>query len=316
MDGEREGGWDRAGMTPRKAGTMDGPIIDAHHHIWELARIPWLSGPPAPRIFGEYTALRRDVLAREFVETVRRRGVVQSVYIQLNVAPGEEVAEVAWVKAQAAAEGFPMAVVGFADLSSPEVAAVLDRELAAGPIVGIRQQLHWHETPLYRFAPRPDVMHDAAWRRGLAEVARRGLTFDLQVFPGQMRDAERLVRDFPDTRFILQHAGMLVDRSPSGWAEWRAGMRALAACPNVVSKLSGLGTFERACSVELWKPVVEETLAIFGPHRCLFGSNWPIEMIWTSYDQILDVMLECLSGLSSPERRAVLHDVARETYGL
>jgi predicted TIM-barrel fold metal-dependent hydrolase len=291
-------------------------IIDAHHHIWALARVPWLLGPPVPRIFGEYGALRRDYGAAEFVETVRRRGVVQSVYIQLNVAPDEEVAEVEWVKAQATEQGFPMAIVGYADLSRPDVAVVLDRQMALGPIVGIRQQLHWHEKPLYRFAARPDIMNDAPWRAGLAEVTRRGLTFDLQIFPGQMADALRLVQDFPETRFILEHAGMLQDRSPEGWAQWRAGMRALAGCPNIVSKLSGLGTFERACSVDLWKPVVEETLAIFGPERCLYGSNYPIEMLWTSYDQLLDVMLECLSGLTGAERRSVLHDTAKAIYRL
>ncbi|WP_424137261.1 amidohydrolase family protein [Roseomonas chloroacetimidivorans] len=291
-------------------------IIDAHHHIWALARVPWLLGPPVPRIFGEYGALRRDYGAAEFVETVRRRGVVQSVYIQLNVAPDEEVAEVEWVKAQATEQGFPMAIVGYADLSRPDVAVVLDRQMALGPIAGIRQQLHWHEKPLYRFAARPDIMNDAPWRAGLAEVTRRGLTFDLQIFPGQMADALQLVQDFPETRFILEHAGMLQDRSPEGWAQWRAGMRALAGCPNIVSKVSGLGTFERACSVDLWKPVVEETLAIFGPERCLYGSNYPIEMLWTSYDQLLDVMLQCLSGLTGAERRSVLHDTAKAIYRL
>ena len=294
---------------------MDQPVIDAHHHIWDLARVPWLSGPPVPRIFGEYAALRRDHGAAEFVAAARRRGVVGSVYIQINVAPGDEVAEVEWVRAQAVPD-FPMGIVAFADLSAPDVADVLDRQMAAGPIAGIRQQLHWHGKPLYRFAARPDVMDDPAWRAGLAEVTRRGLAFDLQVFPGQMQAALRLLRDFPETRFILEHAGMLEDRSPEGWAQWRAGMRALAGCPNIVSKLSGLGTFERACSVALWRPVVRETLATFGPARCLFGSNWPIETLWTTYDALLDVMLECLSDLSGAERRLVLHDVARATYRL
>ena len=292
------------------------PIIDAHHHIWELARIPWLNGPMQPRIFGEYSALRRDYLGAEFAGILRRRGVVQSVYIQLNVAPGEEVEEVAWVRAQAEANAFPMAVVAYADLSSPDLPAVLDREMAAGPIVGIRQQLHWHEKPLYRFAPRPDVMKDAAWQAGLRELTRRGLTFDLQIFPSQMADAVQLLKEHPEQRFILEHAGMLEDRSPEGWSQWRRGMQALAACPNLLCKLSGLGTFPRECSTRLWRPVVEETLAIFGPSRCLFGSNWPIEMLWTSYDALLDTMLECLSGLDGAERQLVMHDVAKATYRL
>lgn len=145
---------------------------------------------------------------------------------------------------------------------------------------------------------------------------RRKLSFDLQVFTSQMADAAELARAFPQTLFILQHAGMLKDRSPEGWQAWRTGMRQLAACPNVVSKLSGLGTFEHVCSVELWKPVVLETLDIFGATRCVFGSNWPIETLWTDYAAIIDTMRHCLVGLTKEERAAVLHDNALSVYRL
>jgi predicted TIM-barrel fold metal-dependent hydrolase len=153
-------------------------------------------------------------------------------------------------------------------------------------------------------------------RRGLAEIGRRGLLFELQVFAPQMQDAATLAAAFPETTFVLLHAGMLEDRSDSGWAAWRHGMRLLAACPNVVTKLSGLGTFVRACSVPLWRPVVEETLALFGPARCLFGSNFPIESLWTDYATLVDVSRACLAGCTDAERRAVLHDNAMRLYRL
>jgi predicted TIM-barrel fold metal-dependent hydrolase len=114
--------------------------------------------------------------------------------VQVNVAPGKEVDEVAWVQSVADDHGFPHAITAFADLSSPTVADTLDRELAAGKTRAIRQQLHWHEKPLYRFASRPDVMNDRAWRKGLDEVRRRGLMFELQVFAGQMPDARCQMR--------------------------------------------------------------------------------------------------------------------------
>jgi predicted TIM-barrel fold metal-dependent hydrolase len=93
-------------------------------------------------------------------------------------------------------------------------------------------------------------------------------------------------------------------------------MRELAACPNLMVKLSGLGTFVRACSVELWRPVVEQTVELFTPQRCIFGSNYPIESLWTGYAQIIETMQECLAGLSSGERRLVLHDNAARFYRL
>jgi predicted TIM-barrel fold metal-dependent hydrolase len=291
-------------------------VIDAHHHIWRVKEVPWLAGPPVPRIFGDYAALRQDYPVGEFIKDVAPHGVVKSVYMQINVAPGREVDEVEWVQSVAEANGFPHGIVGYADLAAPDVAQTLDREMACANLRGIRQQLHWHEKPLYRFAARPDLMNDAAWQAGLRELEARGLVFELQVFASQMDDAAKLARKFPGVTFVLLHAGMLEDRSPAGWALWRAGMHKLAACGNVCVKLSGLGTFAHECSVALWQPVVKETLAMFGAERCIYGSNYPIEKLWTTYDRIIAVMRECTADLAAPARRAVFHDNARRIYRL
>jgi predicted TIM-barrel fold metal-dependent hydrolase len=291
-------------------------IIDAHHHVWRAARVPWLRGPMQPRIFGEYAAIRRDYLPEEYLADAEPHGVVKSVFVQVNVAPGDEVEEAAWVQSIGDAHGFPHGIVAYADLADPRVAATLDREQVHSRVRGIRQQLHHHANPLYCFAPRPDIMNDQAFRNGMAELAARGLVFELQVFASQMRDAARLARDFPQVTFVLLHAGMLEDRGADGWKRWQDGMRLLAACPNVCVKLSGLGTFTRTCSVEQWKPVIDETLAIFGPARCLFGSNFPIEKLWTNYGELIGVMKNCLAGLSPQDRRAVFHDNAARIYHL
>ena len=81
-------------------------------------------------------------------------------------------------------------------------------------------------------------------------------------------------------------------------------------------KLSGLGTFARASSVDLWSPVIRETVELFGPERCMFGSNFPIEKLWTTYAEVVRVINECVAGLSAGEQRAVLHDTASRLYGL
>lgn len=295
---------------------MPDAIIDAHHHIWRLSETPWLQGPPVPRIFGAYDAIRRDYAIADYLADAKPSGVVKSVFVQVNVAPGKEVDEAAWVQSVADVNGFPHAITAYADLASPSVADTLDRELACRNMRAIRQQLHWHEKPLYRFAPKPDVMNDKAWRKGLDEVRRRGLMFELQVFASQMPDAVKLVRDYADVTLILLHAGMLEDRSEAGWALWRAGMKQLAACPNVVVKLSGLGTFDRACSAERWRPVIEATIDLFGPDRCMFGSNFPIEKLWTDYASLVATFRASLARFTPAEQRAVLHDTAARLYKL
>src|SRR5207253_3995551 len=170
--------------------------------------------------------------------------------------------------------------------------------------------------PAYRFAPTPDGMLDPAWQRGLRQVAARDLLFELQVFPGQYAHALRLVDAFPDLTFVLLHAGMLEDRSREGWATWRSGLRRFAERQNVYLKLSGLGTFTRRCDESGWRPVVERAVEAFGPSRCMFGSNFPIEKLWTTYGALVEVFGACIAGCGAAERREILHDVAARVYRL
>lgn len=291
-------------------------IVDAHHHIWRRADLAWLSGPLQPRIFGPYEAIRRDYPIEEYLSDALPAAVTKSIYVQTNWPPGEELKEAAWVQSVGDRHGFPHAFVGYADLQSANVEATLEAMTAHSDLRGIRQQLHWHERGEYRFATRPDLMNDPGWRRGLRRVAKLNLVFELQVFAGQMADAARLTRDFSDLTFVLLHAGMLEDTSEAGWAQWRAGMRLLADCPNVVVKLSGLGTFIHRCTARDWTPVIHETLAMFGPDRCLFGSNFPIEKLWTSYASIVDTVADSLAILTPSQRDAVFYGNAARIYRL
>lgn len=291
-------------------------IVDAHHHIWRQADLAWLAGPTQPRIFGPYDAIRRDYPIEEYLGDARPSGVVKSVYVQTNWPPGGELTEAAWVQSISDRHGFPQAFVGYADLASRNIEATLDALVTHRSLRGIRQQLHWHRNATYRFATRPDLMNDATWRHGLQAVAQRNLLFELQVFASQMADAARLARDFPDLPFVLLHAGMLEDRSNGGWSAWRAGMAELAACPNVSVKLSGLGTFVHCCDAKHWAPVIRETTGLFGPGRCLFGSNFPIEKLWTDYSLIVRTVADALFELSEAERDAVFYANAVRVYRL
>ena len=189
------------------------------------------------------------------------------------------------------------------------------RELARIPLVrGIRQQMHWHENPSYRFAARVDLVCDPAVRRSVARLEEYGWCFDLQVFPGQMRHAAELVRSCPGVTFILQHAGMPEDRSAAGRVEWLDGMRRLAEFPNMVCKLSGLGTFIHRNDPQHVAEVVGQTLDIFGAGRAMFGSNFPIEKLWTGFGPLLDAYRAATSGLPAAARRAIFHDTAVRVY--
>jgi len=293
---------------------LEEEVIDAHHHIWQFDRTPWLSGPPVKRIFGDYKGLRRDYSIAEYAIDARSDDVTKSVYVQVNVAPGDEVWEAGWAAEEGKKEDFVQAVVAFADLTAPNVGDVIDHQMACSPVRSIRQQLHWHRNPAYRFASAPDGMLRPEWQRGLRELAIRGLHFELQIFQGQFAYGLALVDAHPDVSFVLVHAGMPERSSGDAEFEWRKGLSQFAERPNVLAKISGFGTFAHRCDVNEWRPLVERTVDAFGPTRCMFGSNFPIEKLWTNYATLLDTIRACLSGYNASERRAVLYETAARLY--
>jgi len=291
-------------------------IIDAHHHIWRKNDLPWLRDEPQPRIFGEYASIRRDYPIEEYLADIQAQHVEKSVYVQTNWTPSDGVKEVAWVQSVADRSTHLNAIVGYADLGSPKVEETLAQQRQFTRFRGIRQQLHWHTNSQYRFASRPDLMNDSGWRRGFSLLEKFGLIFELQIFANQMSDGVALAAAFPGIKIVLEHAGMLEDRSREGWERWREGMRQLAKERNVYVKLSGLGTFERTCSKELMRPVILETIEMFGPNRCMFGSNFPIEKIWTSYAELLAAYQSVLADFSLQERNEIMGNTAATVYSL
>jgi predicted TIM-barrel fold metal-dependent hydrolase len=291
-------------------------IVDAHHHIWRQADLPWLTGPMQPRIFGPYEPIRRDYAIEEYLADLEGCGVAQSVYVQTNWANDRFEDEAAWVQETANEHGWPHAIVAYADLSVEDVRPQLDRLVRYPLVRGVRMQLHWHDNPLYRFAARRDLCDDPAIRRNVARLADYEFSFDLQVFAPQMDGAARLADSCPQVTLILQHAGMPEDLSPQGRAAWREAMQRLADCPNIVSKLSGLGTFIHHNDPVHVADIVAETVAIFGAERCLFGSNFPIEKLWTSYRDLVDAFRAATAPLGAQEREALFRTAAMRVYRL
>lgn len=291
-------------------------IVDAHHHIWRQTDLPWLLGPTQPRIFGPYDAIKRDYPITEYLRDIEGSGVEASVYVQANWAPNWFADEVAWVSEQAERTGWPHGIVGYCDMLQKDARRDLDK-LARFPLMrGIRQQLHWHTNPLYRFAKSADLPRSSALHRNVAALADFGWSFDLQVFPEQVEAALTLVDACPRVVFILQHAGMLEDTSGTGRDFWRRQMTDLASRPNVYAKLSAFGTFIHRNDPEHIGWMIREAVAIFGADRCLYGSNFPIEKLWTSYGDLIAAFRDGARYLPEKEQAMIFSDTARKVYRL
>jgi L-fuconolactonase len=289
-------------------------VIDSHFHIWRQKDQPWLVGPMAPRIFGPYEAIRRDYPIEEFLADQNGSGVAKAVYVQTNWAKEDFEREVAFLAETAQRTGWPHAIVGYADMTVDDVRPQLDR-LAKFPLLrGVRMQLHWHETPAFRFAPDARQVIDPKVRANVRRLKDYGLSFDLQLFPGQMQDGAELVGDNPDTIFVLTHAGMLTGLDPATTEAWKAGLRALAPFPNLYAKLSGLGTFVHRNDPETISYVYDNAIEILGSERLMFGSNFPIEKLWTNHAELIAAHRAAAAGHSAAVQEDIFWRAAERVY--
>jgi predicted TIM-barrel fold metal-dependent hydrolase len=287
--------------------------VDAHHHIWPAEGLPWLDGPMIPRIFGPYEPLQgKAYTAEEYKADAQAKGFSQSVYVQANWKLEDSLKEVQWVHEQHDRTGWPHAIVGSADLFDANAFETLQAQQEASPLMrGTRLQLHWHEHEAFRFASGPDRGQDPTFNANLAKLPALGLVFELQVFPNQLASALRLVADHPNLEFVLIHAGMPIAGEP-----WRDALTELSRHPNVNVKLSGQGTFVHRVDQELIADVTKVVLDTFGSGRAMFGSNFPIESLWTDFSSLIDAWLGVLAEYPDEVRADVLGRTARRVYRL
>ncbi|MFO1068113.1 MAG: amidohydrolase family protein [Geminicoccaceae bacterium] len=298
--------------------TYAGPVVDAHHHFWDLAlgRHPWLSPEPGREmVFGDPSPLYRNYLPDDLRRDAAGTDLVGSVHIEAGWDRPDCVGETRWLEEVASASGLPTVLVVHAPLDSPRVGEVLEAQLAASPRVrGVRHIVSWHRDPAKRFVERPDLMDDPAWRAGFARLAPLGLSFDLMLYPGQLADAARLAADFPGTQIIVNHVASPVDRDADGMAVWREGLRRLAERPNVAIKISDLVAYDHNWTADSLRPVAMACIDAFGTDRCLFGSDFPVAGLHIGYAEWCHAFAAIVAGFTPAEQRAMFCDNARRLY--
>ena len=281
-------------------------LVDGHHHVWDLAHRPqpWLDEDglePLRRSFGTAD------LTRAAAGGLAGRPLAATVLVQCLPS----TAETEEFLALADADDLVAGVVGWVDLTLPGVGDELDR-LAGLPggnrLVGIRHLVQGEADPGWLL--RDDV------GRGLAEVAARGLRFDLLVRPHQLPAAVALARRMPELPLVLDHAAKPPLRD-GDLTDWGSDLRALATAGPVACKLSGLVTEARpGWAAEDLRPAADEVLSAFGPARTLFGSDWPVCEAAGGWARWAAAAEELLASLSAPELDDVLQGTARRFYGL
>jgi predicted TIM-barrel fold metal-dependent hydrolase len=294
----------------------DGPMIDTHHHVWLRKDVAWLADPAPPRMFGDYFGIRRDYTVEEWMRDIVPQGAVKSVHVTALWGPGKALDETKWLQAQADKHGFPHGLVFNVDLAAPDADAAMKAQKQFPNVRGARQMLYWDKQPERQGAVRPDFCNDPDFRRGFALLEKNDLHFELQVYAHQAKYAADLLKAFPNIRMVLVHAGMLTDRTPEAINEWRAALTAMAAFPNLHVKLSGLGMYSLGLTYPQARQVIRDVIQIFGVERTIYGSNFPLEKLHTSYEDFFGIYRKVMAEYTEAEQRAVFHDNAAKFYRL
>jgi predicted TIM-barrel fold metal-dependent hydrolase len=282
-----------------------------------MDRHPWLRPTGgAIQALGELDVIRRNYLVDDYRRDVANQNVVASVHIEAAWDRADDpLAEIEWLETLDKSSGVACRYIGFADLAAADAAAALDRLSEVKRCVGVRQMLSWHPgKPAKCFAPRPGIADEPAFRRGVALLARHDQIFELMLYPYQAEEVARLARDFPNQTFVLNHCGSPIDRDVEGMARWREGVKLLGEAPNVKIKISAVTAYDPSPTLESLSEVVLHCIECFGVERSMFGSDFPVGRLWTSYDAIFDGFKTIVQDFSEAEQSALFHDNARRLY--
>jgi L-fuconolactonase len=280
------------------------PIVDTHVHLWNpnTFRMPWLDGNDL---------LNQPYELKEYAEHTAGVEVEAMVYLEVDVAPAYKVLEAKWVESLAAQDPRIKGIVASAPLEDGEpVRTVLDALQKVGPRVkGIRRLLQGEREDGFALHPR--------FLAGVQALADYGFSFDICITRQQLPMAIELVRQCPDVQFVMDHIANAGIRAGE-MEPWRTHLSALAQLPNIVCKVSGVAT---NATPETWtpeelRPYIAHVLDSFGEDRVMFGGDWPVVLMNSSYVRWVQALDAITAGLSDSAKRKLWNENAKRVYRL
>lgn len=287
-------------------------FIDAHVHLIQRDIYSWL--PDKGITFeGDWAPLNRDYPIEDLIAETKGSKIKLLGAVHINMMGDDPVEETSVVEKNAGNAEIPISIVGGGDLSSEHFEDDILKQKESKDFVGVRQVLNIHPHPMYHYVDK-DYMVDPKWLKGLRLLKKYDISFDMQLFPPQMRRAIQVVDSNPDILFIINHCGMLADHDFEGWKIWKKGMEELGKRDNVVLKISGIATTDHYWTLESVKPTVYTCLDTFGIDKCMIGSNFPVDKLHGSYVDSIRVYQRATEDLSQSEQDALFVENARKFY--
>lgn len=282
-------------------------FVDSHIHFYDLAhrdlKYAWLEPDFVHPVIGDINPIKAlRYTGKAYEAETRFCGVRKAVHVQAALGSDDPVAETAWVVEQAEESGLELAIVGDARMQAPDVERTIERHAQFPMMRGLRD-----------FA-QGDYLVDPDFDRGYAVLNKYNLSYDLDATWEDLDKARALAERHPDTLLILGHAGFPRARSDEYYNNWRAAMTRFAGAPNVAVKISGLGMVDQRWTVESIRPWVLSCLEAFGIERCMFGTNWPVDRLFSSYTDLVAAYRAVVADLSDAEQDLLFARNAEKFY--
>jgi predicted TIM-barrel fold metal-dependent hydrolase len=293
-------------------------ILDCHQHFYDAGRFRYpvfeTRSAGIEMLVGDYSSLPRVYVPEDYARDSDGLNVVHTVWAEF--VSDDPVEEVRWANQLAEATGRPKGIIASVDFLDPTLNRVLEEHTSMGHVRCVRQHLGWHpKNPALRFAARPDLLSDYAWRDRVAALRGRGLVCELEVFGSQLWDLVPVAVAYPDIQFVLPVMGWPLDLTVDGYKDWKGALTALSGCPNVAVKIFGMECiFGIRWTVAQVRPWILETIEIFGPGRCMFASHMPLCTLACSMQQLYEAYFEIIADFSISEKCQLLHDTAAKVY--
>jgi predicted TIM-barrel fold metal-dependent hydrolase len=283
------------------------PLVDTHFHLHDMKRpelrYVWLEPEFIHPFLGDIDPLKsQHYWIEDFISEIRFANVPKAIHVQAALGTPDPVNETKWLQAFADQTGYPHGIVAECHLAQPDAEAVLERHLQYANMRGIRD------------FGEGDYLSDPAWRAGFKLLGPAGLVSCIDTRVSRLPKLRALAEAYPDVQICVDHCAIPEERSPEYHRVWLAAVTDLAKAENVTMKISGLGMFDRRWTVASLRPFVLGCIEAFGVSRVVFGTNWPVDRLFSSYPDVVDAYATIISGFSEAEQRAMFSGNAERLF--
>ena len=283
------------------------PFVDSHFHLYDLKhpvlRWSWLERDAVHPLLGDIDAIKaQHYWVEDYCAESRFSNVTKAVHVQAALGSADPVDESRWLQSLSDRFGFPHGIVAECHLAQADAQAVLEQHVQFANVRGVRDLVEF------------DVLADPNWIRGFSLLPKYDLVPCVWATYEHLRKVRRLAAVVPDNPVCLEHCAFPMERTPEYFDAWRQALHELGKAPNVQLKISGLGMFDRLWTVESIRPWVLECIDAFGPGRVMFGTNWPLDRLSSSFPDLIDAYDTIISGFSRQEREAMFAGNAERLF--